>query len=130
MGWTRRTWLTLAALSGLFSVAFGALAAHSLTDPQAKDWMRTGATYQMVHALACFACAAAMPLGAVQARLAPAFFLAGSVVFCGSLYAMALGAPRTLGAVTPAGGVLLLIGWGVLTWAMRDVDRVRPTPGA
>ena len=122
MVWTRRNWMTFAALSGLLSVAFGAFAAHGLADPQAKDWMRTGASYQAIHALACFAAAAMMQMGSAGARLAPAFFLGGSLIFSGSLYAMALGGSRVLGAVTPVGGVLLLIGWGLLTWAARGVD--------
>jgi uncharacterized membrane protein YgdD (TMEM256/DUF423 family) len=44
------------------------------------------------------------------------------VIFSGSLYAMALGAPRWLGAITPIGGLLFLIGWAVLAWAARGVD--------
>jgi uncharacterized membrane protein YgdD (TMEM256/DUF423 family) len=121
--WSRRNWLTLAAISGFLSVAFGAFAAHGIADPQAKDWLKTGASYQFMHALAVFACAALMQLGARRARFAPAFFLAGTIFFCGSLYAMALGAPRWLGAVTPIGGVLFLIGWAVLAWSARGVDR-------
>jgi len=58
-----------------------------------------------------------------RARLAPAFFLSGVVFFSGSLYAMAFGAPRWLGAITPIGGVLFLIGWAILAWAARDVDQ-------
>jgi uncharacterized membrane protein YgdD (TMEM256/DUF423 family) len=63
-----------------------------------------------------------MQMGARRARFAPAFFLAGVVLFSGSLYAMALGAPRGLGAVTPIGGLCFLAGWAVLAWAARDVD--------
>jgi uncharacterized membrane protein YgdD (TMEM256/DUF423 family) len=120
--WNRRLWMTLAALSGLLSVAFGAFAAHGLADPQAREWMRTGSTYQAVHGLAVIACAAFMQAGARRAALAPGFFLAGTALFSGSLYAMALGGPRLLGAVTPIGGFLFLIGWGVLVWAARGVD--------
>jgi uncharacterized membrane protein YgdD (TMEM256/DUF423 family) len=125
--WPLRDWLTLAALSGLISVAVGAFAAHGVTDPQAKDWLRTGALYQFMHAMACFACAVVMQLGGRRARFAPSFFLAGSVLFSGSLYAMAAGAPRWLGAVTPIGGLMFLIGWAVLIWAARQVDP--PAPG-
>jgi len=122
MIWRRRTWMTLAAIGGFLSVAIGAFAAHGVADPQAKEWLRTGATYSFMHSMATFACATFMQIGARRARLAPAFFLSGQVVFCGSLYAMALGAPRWLGAVTPVGGVLFLIGWGVLVCAARGVD--------
>ncbi len=104
MGWNRRAWLTLAALSGLISVAVGALAAHGVADSVARDWLKTGAIYEMTHALAVFACALVMDLGGRRARLAPPFFLAGAVMFSGSLYALALGAPQLVAAATPIGG--------------------------
>jgi uncharacterized membrane protein YgdD (TMEM256/DUF423 family) len=121
--WTRRTWMTLAAVGGFVAVAVGAFAAHGVTDPQARGWLQTGATYGFMHTLATFACAAFISIGARRARFAPGFFLMGVVLFSGSLYAMALGAPRWLGAVTPLGGLCFLIGWAVLAWAARDVDR-------
>jgi uncharacterized membrane protein YgdD (TMEM256/DUF423 family) len=125
MSWTRRTWMTLAACSGFISVAVGAFAAHGIADPQAKEWLRLGATYGFMHTMATFACATFMNIGARRARLAPAFFLSGTVIFSGSLYAMALGAPRWLGAVTPIGGTLFLIGWAILIWAASGVDRAQ-----
>lgn len=123
--WTPRNWLTLAALNGFLAVAFGAFAAHGVQDPKAQDWLRTGSTYAFMHTMAVFGCAILMQLGARRARLAPAFFLAGVAVFSGSLYAMALGAPRWLGAITPIGGVSFLIGWALLAWAARQVDAQR-----
>ena len=123
MWWTRRLWMTLAAASGFVSVAAGAFAAHALTDPGARELMKTGASYEFMHAMATFACATFMQVGAAKARFAPAFFLSGSVLFCGSLYALALGAPRLTGAITPFGGLLMLLGWAVLAWAARGVDR-------
>lgn len=120
--WTRRNWMTLAALGGFVAVAVGAFAAHGVQDPKAAEWLRTGATYGFMHTMATFACATFMNIGARRARLAPAFFLSGVVLFSGSLYAMAAGAPRWLGMVTPLGGLLFLIGWGVLAWAARGVD--------
>ena len=122
LSWSRRTWTTLAALSGFIAVAMGAFAAHGIADAQAKDWIRTGANYEFMHALATIACASLVQIGARRARHAPAFFLAGTVLFSGSLYAMALGGPRVLGAVTPIGGVLFLIGWAVLAWAAATAD--------
>jgi uncharacterized membrane protein YgdD (TMEM256/DUF423 family) len=120
--WNRRLWMTLAAASGLLSVVFGAFAAHGLADPQAREWMHTGSTYQAVHALAAIACTTFMHTAARRAGYAPAFFLAGTVLFSGSLYAMALGGPRLLGAVTPVGGLCFLVGWGLLVWAAQGVD--------
>lgn len=118
--------MTLAAMSGFVAVAAGAFASHGLKDPAARELMRTGATYEMTHALATLACAS-LGDSAPRARFAPAFFLAGALLFSGSLYGLALGAPRILGVVTPIGGLLLLAGWAVLTWAALGA---RETPGA
>ena len=123
MRWARRLWMTLATLSGFISVAAGAFAAHSLTDPGARELMKTGSSYEFMHAMATFACAIFIQVGAARARFAPAFFLSGTMLFSGSLYALALGAPRWAGMVTPFGGLLFLIGWGVLAWAARGVDQ-------
>jgi uncharacterized membrane protein YgdD (TMEM256/DUF423 family) len=122
MRWTRRLWMTLAAISGFVAVAAGAFAAHGL-EGRASEVMRTGATYEFMHAIATIACAAFMQVGARHARFAPAFFLSGTVLFSGSLYALALGAPRWTGIITPLGGLLFLAGWVVLAWAARGVDQ-------
>ena len=105
-----RIWLTLAAVGGFLSVAFGAFAAHGVTDPRAQDLLRTGALYGFVHGLATYA-------AAPRSRLAPPLFLAGVLLFSGSLWAMALGAPRALGAITPLGGLSFMAGWLALAWA-------------
>ena len=123
MNWTRRTWMTLAAVSGFLSIAIGAFAAHGVTDPAAKDWLKTGASYEFMHAMTTFACATFMNIGGKRARFAPAFFLGGTVLFSGSLYAMAFGAPHWLGMVTPLGGLGFLTGWAILAWAARGVDQ-------
>lgn len=122
MGWTRRDWMTLAAIAGFISVAVGAFAAHGVADPRAQELLRTGSQYAFVHVLATLACATLMQLGAERARLAPAFFLAGVALFSGSLFALAAGAPRWVGAITPFGGLSFLAGWAVLAWAARGVD--------
>lgn len=114
--------MTLAAISGFVSVAAGAFAAHGL-DGRAAEVMHTGATYEFMHALAVIGCAAFMQVGAARARFAPAFFLSGAVLFSGSLYALALGAPRLTGIITPFGGLLFLAGWAVLAWAAGGVDK-------
>ena len=122
-GLPRRDWLALAALNAFVAIAMGAFAAHGISDPKAAEWLRTGAQYAFWHTMATFASAAFMGMGAPRARFAPAFFLTGSVIFAGSLYAMAFGAPRWLGAVTPIGGVLFLCGWAWLALSARDLDR-------
>lgn len=117
-----RTWITLAAVLGFLCVALGAFAAHGLAEPEAQGWMRTGATYGLTHVAACLAALALARAGAGRARLCAPLFLAGVAIFSGSLAAMALGAPRWLGAVTPIGGVLFLAGWAVLAWSAQRLD--------
>lgn len=114
--------MTLAALMGLGSVAIGAFAAHG-AEPRAAELLRTGASYEFMHAMATFACATFMQVGARRARFAPAWFLGGIVLFSGSLYALAFGASPWVGAITPIGGVSFLIGWAILIWAARGVDQ-------
>jgi uncharacterized membrane protein YgdD (TMEM256/DUF423 family) len=121
--WSPRNWLTLAAVGGFLSVGFGAFGAHGAADPRAQELLRTGALYGFIHCLATFACATAMQAGAARARFAPAFFLAGVLLFSGSLYALAFGAPRLIGVVTPIGGLCFLAGWAVLAWSAHGVDR-------
>lgn len=99
--------MPLAALSAALGVAAGAYGAHGAADPQAAQWLSTGSLYQMVHAVAALALAARHP------RLS-ALLLAGAALFALTLYAMALGAPRWLGAVTPIGGVMMIAGWLML----------------
>jgi uncharacterized membrane protein YgdD (TMEM256/DUF423 family) len=113
---TQRTWMMLAAASGFVAVAAGAFAAHGLADAKAAEVVRTGATYEMFHALAMLACVALAPT-APRVRFAQPLFLVGSVLFSGSLYALALGAPHWTGIITPLGGLLFLAGWAVLAWA-------------
>jgi uncharacterized membrane protein YgdD (TMEM256/DUF423 family) len=120
--WSRRNWMTLAALGGFVAVAVGAFAAHGIADPRAQELLRTGANYGFMHTMATFACATFMQVGAKRARFAPAFFLAGVVLFSGSLFVLAAGAPRWVGAITPLGGLSFLTGWLVLAWAARGVD--------
>jgi uncharacterized membrane protein YgdD (TMEM256/DUF423 family) len=99
----------LAALSGAMAVAAGAFGAHGASG-EAAEWLRTGGQYQLIHVVA--ALVAARMEAAVPAWL----FIAGAAIFAGTLYAMALGAPRWLGAITPIGGSALILGWLWLAW--------------
>jgi uncharacterized membrane protein YgdD (TMEM256/DUF423 family) len=98
----------LAALSGALAVMAGAFAAHG-AGARAADLLRTGAHYQLIHAVAAF-----VALGRPRGDAAGWLFVIGGAVFAGTLYAMAFGGPRILGAVTPIGGVLLILGWVAL----------------
>jgi uncharacterized membrane protein YgdD (TMEM256/DUF423 family) len=120
MAWDRRLWIRLAAVSGLISVAAGTFAAHGTADPGAKELLHTGGNYEALHALATLGAAALFPAGARRAGWPPALFLLGSLLFSGSLYTLALGGPRWVGAVTPFGGALFLVGWAALAWAAGE----------
>ena len=102
----------LAALSGAIAVAAGAFGAHG-AEGKAAEWLRTGGQYQLIHAVA------ALVALRMEARGPAALFVAGGAVFALTLYAMAFGAPRWLGAITPIGGALLIGGWLWLAWAAR-----------
>ncbi len=115
----------LGAVLGFLAVALGAFGAHALrgrVSPVLAATFETGARYQMYHALAILACAWVIDrwAGAPAAWAAAAawLFLAGSVVFCGSLYVLTLTGARWWGAVTPLGGLAFLAGWACLAWAL------------
>ncbi|EXS71787.1 DUF423 domain-containing protein [Sphingobium sp. Ant17] len=99
----------LAALSAAIAIGAGAFGAHGVSDPKAVEWLRTGGVYQLIHAVA------AITIMGV-ARGAAVVLLIGAAIFALTLYAMALGAPRWLGAITPIGGVLMIGGWLWAAW--------------
>jgi uncharacterized membrane protein YgdD (TMEM256/DUF423 family) len=111
-----RLWIALGAASAFLAVAFGAFAAHGLSAPRAQEVMRTGSTYEFFHAMGILACMG-LSRTAPRARYAAPLFLLGTLLFSGSLYALALGAPRWVGIITPFGGLSFLIGWAVVVWA-------------
>ncbi len=103
-------WLmVLAALSGAVAVGAGAFGAHGASG-QAAEWLRTGGQYQLIHAVA------ALVALRLEARGPGWLFVLGGALFAGTLYLMALGLPRWLGAITPIGGALLIAGWLWLAW--------------
>ncbi len=110
-----KTFLTIGAISGFLSVAIGAFGAHGLKTkltPEMLAVFETGVRYQMYHALVLFAVAWAMTRSYENLfALAGWLFVIGTVVFSGSLYILALTSTRIWGAITPAGGMLLLLGW-------------------
>ncbi len=108
----------LAGISGFLAVALGAFGAHALRDrltPQALEWWHTGVLYHLVHAAALLATGRAEHGGRVASS--GWCFAAGTVLFSGSLYAMALTDQRWLGAVTPIGGLAFLAGWALLAFS-------------
>ena len=106
-------WLGIAAaLSGALAVIAGAFGAHG-ADGKAAEWLHTGGQYQLVHAVA------ALLALRMKARGPGWLLVGGAFVFSGTLYLMALGAPRWLGAVTPLGGLAMIAGWLWLAWTLR-----------
>lgn len=115
-----------AAVTGL-GVALGAFGAHGLRESLDADRMRiyeTGVQYHLVHGLAAVLAAGLAERVGRPARTAGWLFLAGILVFSGSLYVLAVTGTRWLGAITPLGGVAFLTGWGwVAVAAVRTSAR-------
>jgi uncharacterized membrane protein YgdD (TMEM256/DUF423 family) len=125
-----RLFLSVAAWCGATAVALGAFGAHGLARALSSvedgnvrlEWWKTAALYHIVHALA-LAVAAAHAGEGRWAATSRHCFVWGIVLFSGSLYAMALTGQRWLGAVTPFGGLSLLIGWICLAHVVRQPAR-------
>ena len=108
--------LAIAAALGLLGVMAGAFGAHALRgavpDRDLEIW-QTAAHYQQVHAV-LLAAIGLLGRRSPALRAAAVLLVVGMVVFSGTLYAIVLGGPRVLGAVTPLGGLCLMGGWGAL----------------
>ena len=113
-----RLWFALGSLAALVGVGLGAFGAHAVRgrlSPDALATFETGVRYQMYHALALLAVAYAVQRwGGALPSWAGGLFVAGIVLFSGSLYALSLSGTRVLGAVTPFGGLAFLAGWACL----------------
>jgi uncharacterized membrane protein YgdD (TMEM256/DUF423 family) len=114
-----RTFLFIGSVLGLLGVVLGAFGAHALRSrlsPEMLAVFETGVRYQMYHTFAILIVAAAIGhAGAARLlTLAGWLFLAGIVLFSGSLYVLALTGVGILGAITPLGGLLFIAGWGSL----------------
>jgi uncharacterized membrane protein YgdD (TMEM256/DUF423 family) len=121
-----RVFFGLGALSALISVAAGAFGAHALRTRLSADMLtvfETGARYQMYHALGLLAVAWAAARWPGPAGAAGWLFVAGTLLFCGSLYLLALTGHRWLGAITPVGGLAFILGWAALAWGALVASR-------
>ena len=113
-----RPFLTVAASLGALAVMLGAFGAHGLRKSLAPladgalrlEWWHTAAQYHLAHALA-LGLVAAVAADGRAGRISCIAFVAGITVFSGSLYIMALSGQRWLGAITPLGGLALIVGW-------------------
>jgi uncharacterized membrane protein YgdD (TMEM256/DUF423 family) len=113
----------MGAIIALLGVALGAFGAHALKDRLGVAGLatyHTGTEYHLVHALAILTVAsfAGRSLSERRALLVGRLFVAGIVLFSGSLYALAVSGVRVLGAVTPLGGVCFLTAWALLAHGM------------
>lgn len=113
----------LAAINGFLAVALGAFAAHGLRNSLSAEMLNTFQTavqYHMYHALALLGVGLLLMHHPGQSllRYSGWLFLAGIVLFSGSLYLLSLTGTRWLGAITPLGGTAFLLGWALLAWAM------------
>jgi uncharacterized membrane protein YgdD (TMEM256/DUF423 family) len=113
-----RVFYIIGSVSAFLAVALGAFAAHGLKGRLSQDMINVfdvGVRYQLYHALA---------LLAVRGEVTAAgwLFLAGTVIFSGSLYLLSLTGVRWLGAITPIGGVAFLLGWLSLAWGVWQGD--------
>lgn len=113
--------LIVAAANGFLSVTLGAFAAHGLKarlDESLLTTFQTGVQYHMYHSLALIGIAALSLYFPADSnlKLSGNLFLAGIVLFSGSLYLLALSGVRWLGAITPIGGLFFLAGWAMLAW--------------
>lgn len=120
-----RAWLcvAVAGAGGVLLGAFGAHALRGMFDTRAMELWHTAVEYQLWHALALGLAAQA---GRGRAgRVAVVALSLGIVLFSGSLYALALGAPRWCGVITPFGGLAFIVGWVALALAMRGAPHTR-----
>jgi uncharacterized membrane protein YgdD (TMEM256/DUF423 family) len=117
---TARVAATAGALLGALAVILGAFGAHALQarlDAHDLATFETAVRYQMYHAFALMGAAWLLSRGAPQAATAAWLFIAGTVIFSGSLYLLVATGQRWLGAITPLGGLAFIAGWLMLALA-------------
>jgi len=116
-------WIGIAAVSGMIAVVAGAFGAHGLRDKvtteQLAAWT-TATQYHLLHSVVLLALALWASRSGAELRLPGSLFLAGIVLFSGSIYLLVLSDQRWLGPVTPIGGLCLIAGWASLLWLARS----------
>lgn len=117
-----RVFFIMGAVLAALGVAAGAFSAHALRGrlkPDLLNVFEAGVRYQLIHALGLLAVAWASTRWPGRAtNMAGWLFLAGIVLFSGSLYALSVSGVRALGVITPLGGVAFIVGWMALAWAV------------
>lgn len=113
----RANWIAIGAVLGALAVVTGAFGAHGLKErltPEGLELWKTAVLYHALHASALVLYGLFDREG--RGRIAGWAFVTGITIFSGTVYALALGAPRWFGAITPIGGVLLIVGWLAFAW--------------
>ncbi len=121
-----RLFFALAALFAALAVAGGAFGAHALKGTLSESALasfETGVRYQMYHALALLVVAFLIGQYPDAKGLVTVggCFIAGILLFCGSLYGLSLGGIKAFGPITPLGGVAFIVGWALLAWNSRAI---------
>ena len=114
---TPRTWIIAGSLHMVLAVILGAFAAHALKsvlDEYSTDVYKTGNFYHFIHSLALIIVGFLQQQFDIDLTISGYSFFFGMVIFSGSLYALALTGIKGLGAITPIGGLLFILGWGWL----------------
>ncbi len=117
-----RLFFLVGSISAFIAVVLGAFGAHGLKGrltPEMLNAFEVGVRYQMYHALALLAVAWALSRWPrAEVTVAGWLFVAGTIIFSGSLYLLSLTGVRWIGAITPIGGVAFLLGWLSLVWGV------------
>ena len=114
---TPRGWILTGSLQMALAVIMGAFAAHALKqffDQYATDVFKTGNFYHFIHSLALIIVGILQQKFDIDLTISGYSFFFGIVIFSGSLYTLALTGVKGLGAITPIGGLLFILGWGWL----------------
>ncbi|MFT3754125.1 MAG: DUF423 domain-containing protein [Paludibacter sp.] len=118
--------LIIAAISGMLAVILGAFGAHGLTkiiSPEMLEVYKTGVQYQFYHTFALLAVGILMHFNQSKVlKWSANLFMAGIVLFSGSLYTLSITGIKVLGAITPVGGVAFIAGWVLLAVHVRKSD--------
>lgn len=115
--------MRLGAINGLFALSLLLLSDQPVFLPGHAEFVRMAAQVQFMHGMATLACATFMNVGATRARLAPAFFLFGVMVYCLPIYGEAVGWLGGTVVIKPLGLGAFGIGWLIMVWSARDIDR-------
>ncbi len=119
-------WISIAAMNLAIAVGLGAFGAHGLkrvASPEQLAWWQTATLYLLIHALGLLVIALLIKLN-LATKTSAWLIQIGVIIFAGSLYLMALGAPRWFGAITPIGGVLMICGWAWLAVSASGLSKL------